>query len=223
MKLSSHANDLFQAFDQPGCPICRLTADSVHGYLDSLVYEYVNKPATHMAVRAARGFCTIHAWHALEHINASGLGIALLYEGLVRNMLKDMGEIQPGDGRRQLTQAANALKPRAACPACEHRDKVEGHLLRNLLEHLDQPAFAEAYERSAGICLPHLRLALDLGGMTAAKVQLVAVQQAIWGRLQRDLAEYIRKSDYNVNEELGAEGDSPWRAIGQMAGIKDLR
>jgi len=223
MKLSSRANELLHAFDEPGCPVCRLTADSVHGYLDSLVYEYVNKPATHMAVRAARGFCTIHAWHALERINASGLGIALLYEGLVRNMLRDMGEVQPGDGRRQLTQAANALKPRAACPACEHRDTVENHLLRNLLEHLDQPGFAGAFGQSAGLCLPHLRLALDVGGQTAAKVQLVAVQQAIWGQLQVELAEYIRKSDYNVNEALGPEADSPRRAIALMAGIKNLR
>ena len=224
MKLSSRANELLHAFDESGCPVCRLTADSVHGYLDSLVYEYVNKPATHMAVRAARGFCTIHAWQALEQITASGLGIALLYEGLVRNMLKDMGEVKPGDGRRQVTQAANALKPRAVCPACEHRDTIEGHVLRNLLEHLDQPEFAAAFERSAGICLPHLRLAIDGSGPAGAKAQLIALQQQIWGRLQRDLAEYIRKSDYRfASEEMGEEADRRRRAIEQMAGIKNLR
>ncbi len=59
MALSSRAYELLQAFDQPGCPICRLTADSVHHYLEALMYEYVNEVPTHMAVRAARGFCPI--------------------------------------------------------------------------------------------------------------------------------------------------------------------
>lgn len=224
MTLSSRAHELLQVFEQPGCPVCRLTADSVHGYLGSLVYEYVNKPPTHMAVRAARGFCTTHAWHALEQINASALGIAVLYEGLIRNLLNDMGAITPESGRRQLGQAAGALKAQAACPVCQHRDTVEDHILRNLLEHLNQPAFAAAFGRSAGLCLPHLRQALDRSGQHAAKATLVAVQQTIWAALQHDLAEYVRKNDYRFADEvMGDEGTSPRRAIESMSGMKGIR
>ena len=224
MKLSSRAHELLQAFEQPGCPVCRLTADSVHGYLGSLVYEYVNKPPTHMAVRAARGFCTTHAWHALQQINASALGIAVLYEGLIRNLLKDMGEITPDSGRRQVGQAASALEPRADCPACQHRDTVENHVLRNLLEHMDQVDFAAAFAGSAGLCLPHLRQALDQGGQHTAKAALLSLQQEIWAALQRDLAEYIRKNDYRfADEEMGDEGTGPRRAIEGMAGVKGIR
>jgi hypothetical protein len=224
MKLSSLAHKLHDSFDQPGCPVCRLVADSVHHYLWSLVYEYVNKVPTHMAVRAARGFCTNHAWHVLEHINASHLGIAILYEGLVRNMLKDMGEITPDSGRRQLNRAANALNSRAECPGCTHRATVEDQLLRNLLEHIPQTGFAEAYSRSAGLCLLHLRMVFDQPKHTAEKTHLVAIQQQIWGRLQHDLAEYIRLSDERYSEEdMGVAGTSPRRAIEQMAGKKNLR
>jgi hypothetical protein len=224
MKLSSHAYHLSQAFDQPGCPICRLTADSVHHYLEALMYEYVNKPPTHMAVRAARGFCPMHAWHVLEQINASALGIAILYEGLVRNMLKDMGEVTPDSGRRQVAQATSAIKPREACPACTHRDTIENHLLRNLLEHLKQEEFANRFRQSAGLCLPHLRQALDQQGAMAAKALLITIQQDIWSRLQRDLAEFVRNNDYRlIREEMGDEGTSPRRAIEQMSGFKDLR
>jgi hypothetical protein len=224
MKLSSHAYYLSQAFDQPGCPICRLTADSVHHYLEALMYEYVNKPPTHMAVRAARGFCPMHAWHVLEQINASALGIAILYEGLVRNMLKDMGEVTPDSGRRQVAQATSAIKPREACPACTHRDTIENHLLRNLLEHLKQEEFANRFRQSAGLCLPHLRQALDQQGAMAAKALLITIQQDIWSRLQRDLAEFVRNNDYRlIREEMGDEGTSPRRAIEQMSGFKDLR
>ena len=224
MNLSSRAHELYQVFDLPGCPVCRLTSDSVHHFIGGLVYEYVNKPATHMAVRAARGFCATHAWHALDQINASALGIAILYEGLVRNMLKDMGEITPESGRRQVGQAANALKSQGPCPACEHRDRVEDQLLRNLFEALGQDEFAEGFRASAGLCLPHLRQALDRSEPISLKARLLAIQQDIWARLQRDLAEYVRKNDYRFNEELmGDEGTSPRRAIEQMSGFKDLR
>ena len=225
MTLSSRAHQLFEAFAQPGCPVCRLTAASVHHYLGSLVYEYVNKPATHQTVRAARGFCTTHAWHALDDINASTLGLALLYEGLVRNMLKEMGEVTPSSGRRAIAQAAAVLEPRAPCPVCEHRDRVEEHLLRNLLEPLDQAEFSAAFRASDGLCLPHLRQALGARGSQAAKATLLTLQQAIWGELQADLAEYIRLSDYQyADEELTEEaGSSARRAIQQMAGRKDAR
>ncbi len=224
MALSSHAYELLQAFDQPGCPICRLTADSVHHFLEALMYEYVNEVPTHMAVRAARGFCPTHAWHIQEQINASALGIAILYEGLVRNMLNDMGDVTPDSGRRQIAQAANALKPRGPCPACEHRDIVEDHLLRNVLEYVEQADFASELRRSAGLCLPHLRLALVRPGATTAKAHLIAIQRDIWSRLQRDLAEFVRKNDYTlIRAEMGEEGTSPRRAIEQMSGVKHLR
>lgn len=224
MKLSSRAYDLYHAFEQPGCAVCRLTAASVHHYLSSLMYEYTNEPPTHMALRAARGFCPTHAWHIEDELNATALGVAVLYEGVLRTMLKEMGPVSPDSGRLQLNRVANALKPQEPCPACEHRDIVESHLLRNLLEHLTQEEFATGLRQSAGLCLTHLRMALDLNGYTASKALLVAIQQNIWQQLQRELVEYKRKSDYNLlHEGMGAEGDSSRRVIEQLSGVKGLR
>lgn len=224
MKLSSRAHNLYEAFDEFGCAVCRLTAKSVHGYLESLMYEYVNKPPTHIAVRAARGFCPTHAWHVKETIRASGIGIAVLYEGLLRTVLKEMGDVTPDSGWLQVNRAGNALKPEDQCPACEHRDTVEDHLLRNLLEYIEDDEFAAGFERSAGLCLPHLRMTLDRSGQTSAKARLLAIEQGIWSRLQGELTEYLRKHDYNfADEEMGAEGDSPLRVIEQMSGKKGLR
>jgi len=225
MKLSSRAYNLYEAFDQPGCPVCRLTLISVDHYLDSLIYEYITNPATHSVIRAARGFCHAHAWHVQDQINASALGIAVLYEGLMRTLLRDMGEVSPGDGKRQVTQAANALKPQAECPACIHQVTVETHLLRNLLEHLDQEEFAEGFKRSAGLCLPHIRQALDQPGDTAAKAHLLSIQQVIWAQLQHQLEEFIRRHDYRFANEMTNDevGTSPRRVIEQLAGSKGIR
>lgn len=224
MTLSSRAHDLFQAFKEPACPVCRLTSDSVHHYLFSLTYEYVNKPPTHEAIRAARGFCNEHGWHVIQEFNNTGLGVAVLYSGLLRNLLKDMGEVEPNGGRRQVASAASALQPRADCPACTHQATVEDHLLRNLLQHMNQDDFAAGFRDSAGLCLPHLRQALNGPGKIAEKSALLAAQQAIWARLQADLEEYIRRNDYTlIREKMGREGDSPRRAIESISGLRGIR
>ncbi|NDJ75625.1 MAG: hypothetical protein GYB65_05140 [Chloroflexi bacterium] len=224
MKLSSRAHELFEAFKLDGCPVCRLVLDSVYHYLDSVIYEYVNKPATHEAVRAARGFCPTHAWRIQHEINASALGVAVLYEGIVRHMLKDMGDITPQSNRRQVMQAASALEPRQECPACTHQRIVEEHLLRNLVDYLDQPGFAGAFRETDGICLPHLRQALEMGGNPAGKAHLVSIQQDIWTQLQQHLAEFRRKRDYQyADEDMGEEGSSPRRAIEGTVGLSGIR
>jgi hypothetical protein len=224
MTLSSRAHALYEAFPKPGCPVCRLTLDSVHHHLDSLIYEYVNKPATHEAVRAARGFCPKHAWHVQDEINASALGIAVLYEGVIRHLLDDMGTVPANGGRRHVSQAESALQPRGACPACEHQARVEDHLLRNLLSHITQPQFAEGFRGSAGLCLPHLRILLEQKGSAEQKAQVLAIQQEIWRTLQGQLAEFIRKHDYRFTAEgMGEEGSSPRRSIEALSGQKGLR
>jgi hypothetical protein len=224
MPLSAHAHQLLEAFEQPGCPVCRLTLDSVHHYLFSLTYEYVNDVPTHQAIRAARGFCNEHGWHVIDAFNNTGLGVAVLYSGLIRNLLKDMGQVDPDGGRRQVRRAAGALEASGECPACTHQARVEEELLRNLLEHLDQEAFAAAFGQSAGVCLPHLRQALDGRGQVAAKARLLSAQQAIWARLQAHLDEFIRKNDYRfADEKMGEEGDSPRRAIASISGTRGIR
>jgi translation initiation factor 2 beta subunit (eIF-2beta)/eIF-5 len=123
-----------------------------------------------------------------------------------------------------VSQATSALQPREPCPACTHQATVEDHLLRNLLEHLDQAEFADALRRSEGICLPHLRQALDGSGQVQDKARLIAVHQAIWSDLQRDLAEFMRKYDYRfATEGMGDEGTSPRRAIESTAGQFGIR
>ncbi len=224
MKLSAHAHNLLAAFAQPGCPVCRLVDDSVHHYLSSLLYEYVNEVPTHEAIRAARGFCPTHGWHIRERFSASALGVAILYSGMLRHLLDDMGPVKPDSGRRQLAQAARALEARAECPACIHRTRVEEALLRNLLEHLVQEDYARAFGQSAGLCLPHVRQVMLLPGLMAPKAILLTAQQAIWSQLQADLAEYVRLNDYRFAEEdMGDAGDSSRRAIENISGGKGVR
>jgi hypothetical protein len=175
-------------------------------------------------VRAARGFCPTHAWHIQDELNASALGIAVLYEGVVRTVLKDMGDPNPRGGKKEVAQALSALTPQAPCPACTHQATVEEHLLRNLLEHLHEAEFAASFGQSEGLCMPHLRQALEnKHGRPVAKAHLIAIQQAIWEKLRSDLEEFRDKHDYQrANEIMGDEGTSPRRAIEQTVGARGL-
>ena len=75
------------------------------------------------------------------------------------------------------------------------------------------------YEASDGLCLPHFRDVLAQPAPGPAPALLVAAQRAIWSRLDGELEEFLRKSDYRFQKEpFGAERDSRQRAISAVSG-----
>jgi len=80
---------------------------------------------------------------------------------------------------------------------------------------------AEALQTSDGICLPHLRLALGYVRNDSICDQLLTIHRDKLARLRTELAEFIRKNDYQAFQEgFGAEGDAWLRAIGMIAGSR---
>ena len=78
--------DFLQYFAQPGCLVCNLIERDVHRYLDSLMYEYVNAPMTHEAMRASRGLCGQHSSQLVDY-GASVLGISILESAILDEIL----------------------------------------------------------------------------------------------------------------------------------------
>ena len=75
------------------------------------------------------------------------------------------------------------------------------------------------YEASDGLCLPHFRDVLAQPAPGPAPALLVAAQGAIWSRLDGELEEFLRKSDYRFQKEpFGAERDSWQRAVSAVSG-----
>ena len=216
MKLSSRAHDLYEAFEQPGCPVCRLTLASVHQYLDSLIYEYVNKPATHAMVRAARGFCPRHGWHIENELNASAFAIAILYEGLVRTLLKDMGNPGPNGGRRQVNQAGTPSRRRRPVRPASTRGRSRSICCATCWSTSSRTRSRSGSTVPPGcacrICARCLR-----STPTPGPARVLAGQQAIWSRLQADLSEFVRKHDYRYGTDaMGEEGTSAPRDRGHL-------
>ena len=98
-------------------------------------------------------------------------------------------------------------------------DMEEGCLAALRENLLGDDGLLALYSRSDGLCLPHFRQALSRIGDEAVFTALVGAQRAIWRRLEDQLSESIRKSDYRFSEEeLGEEAGSWLRGIAAIAG-----
>ena len=96
------------------------------------------------------------------------------------------------------------------------RDETESRLLKTLLKGLSDDAFVTAYAASDGLCLPHLRLALDNASNERVFRELRARALQTEEQLIAHLNDTIRKHDYRFRHEpAGEEKGSPERA-GQL-------
>jgi len=227
--------DLRDALALPGCPICRVSAEAINRYLDGLIYEKVNDPGLRAALRDARGFCQRHAWGLDRH--GAALGAAIMMRDVVRTLQKALADarfrsvplfsltrvqetLDAQQPRSSTLEVVAALGPQAPCPICAYEAEVEGGLMVSFLENLQgEEGLLAAYRASSGFCLSHFRQVIARVSDEAVYGAIVEAHQAIWARLERQLSELIRKSDYRYSDEpLGDEGVSWLRAIAAIAG-----
>lgn len=224
-----------EACRESGCPVCRLEQQSAERYLDHHFYESVNSPPWRDQLRASHAFCHEHAWLSVNKRLGDALGFSIIYHDVVNNLLKQLHETersprspQPGTSlTRQFSEALHnvlektltALTPRKRCPACEHRDQITRDVLSTLVEDLLTPDMTGALQGSDGLCLPHLNLALGYITNDSVYESLLSIQRSKLEDLKDELAEFIRKNDYQAHKEgFGKEGDAWLRAIAMVAG-----
>lgn len=222
MQRSPQYYDLMERFTRPGCPICKLLQRDVGRYLDSLRYEYLNDVPTVKAMRAARGLCNDHSWQFADTKGNAG-AIALLY-GHALDALTSVEAARSGFNLlRGKASAAQALEPEASCPACQHLDTMQTHLIEVFAGFLSEDRFVEAFRASEGLCLPHVGLALREIDRPKEADLLLTIQRERWVALQAELDEFIRKSDLHYRDEtFGEESDSWRRALVAIAGERGI-
>jgi len=222
--------ELVEALAEGGCPICRLAAKRVAGYLDALLYEHVNDPGLRHETRRSQGFCQRHAQELVEL--GDGLGVALIYRDIVEALTKRLKgfrprRLHPLSPRRVLgplpaaERLAEELAPEARCPACQMEEEAEKRYVGALVKHLAEPDFLASYRGSSGLCLGHFQRALRLARSEEALATLVEGQAQVLERLDGELAEFIRKHDYRFQDEgFGEERDSWIRVVEKMVGTR---
>jgi Family of unknown function (DUF6062) len=199
-------------------------------------YEYVNDPGFRSEIEAAWGFCNVHAQQWLLH--AHPLGTALIYEAVLGRVSADLKRLRHDDGflanasslfglgkGRTSDAAGGELRPDGQCPACRMREQQERTAVDVIIEGLGDPSFRAAYLASYGLCLSHLRLALEMVTNQEDFATLRDHAVAKYDQLSGQLREIIRKHDYRFRDEpTGEERGATERAVRQIAsdpGIED--
>ena len=147
---------LLRDLAEPGCPACRRGAWSEDRYEFGFIYEHHGDRYTLAHLRASLGFCAAHTRRLLRRHEAQWV-MPLVYAEVVRAAREDLGP----------RSTAPAVRP---CPMCESQGQVAGAFLRALVVALRDPHVAETYEKSDGLCLPHLCNALRDRDHTATVV-----------------------------------------------------
>jgi DNA-binding transcriptional MerR regulator len=89
------------------------------------------------------------------------------------------------------------------------------------VEGLKNQELMEALRASDGLCLHHLKQALEQVKDGSSCEQLIALQREKMISLRQELDEFIRKNDYqNFQEGFGKEGDAWLRAVAMVVGKK---
>ena len=209
---------IMEACRERGCPLCRLEQQGVERYLDHQLYENVNSPAWRDQLRASYGFCHEHAWLGVNKRLGDALGFSILYHDIVNSLLKALDE-DTSSRRNRVERMVASITPGKRCPACEHRDEITRDLLSALVEDAHTPEMKAALRDSEGLCLPHLRLVLNSAKEISVYESILSLHQAKLESLKHELAEFIRKNDYQVIQEgFGSEGDAWLRAIRMVVG-----
>jgi hypothetical protein len=222
---------LLEAFGKGGCPVCGLMQRSSTAYLETLFYEQVTDVGTRRKLRQTRGFCTWHMWEA-RNIKAAPLGVAIIAQDLLEEELTRLSALQRHPigpfvanlsshkmSLHALIAFLRAWRQRGMCPACQVAVEHERHGLETLLASWLEGHFAERFDASGGLCLPHVVRMIEQHASHPALNALIEAQRRKYARLVAELEEFSRKHNYRFADSLwGAESDSWLRAIEMMAG-----
>lgn len=227
--------ELLEACQQPNCPICRLVDRATLHYLEMVFYEHVNDISLRAQLRDSLGLCRQHAWQAVQGSVADPLGVAIIYHDVFTNVLRRLpkngpeavnregllARLEPAARRLQdaVRKAVQALTPSQPCPACQQQAIADEMYLNGVRKYLDDERLQQVLRASDGLCLPHLRGALERAPDEAGFSLLLAAHRQRWAALDAELEEIIRKADYRFSgERSGSEADAWRRAIAAAVG-----
>ncbi len=222
---------LVEACARPGCPVCRCVQDAAAGHLRALLDEHVTDPASRARLTEAWGVCATHA-AALRRLPEVGLGVAIVYEGLLARAgaWVDACCRAGGAGRRGWrallrAPAASGVRrlPRARCHVCAELARTERRLLETLVASAGEGELGAALGRSTGPCLPHLELAVALAEDGGAVDRLLAVVRPRLERLREELRAFIAKHDHRARAPFTEAEAQAWpTALELVAGAAEV-
>jgi uncharacterized protein YjeT (DUF2065 family) len=106
------------------------------------------------------------------------------------------------------------------CAPCRQLERARDAALLHLFGLLERSEGREVFERGYGLCARHAAAALALRPPQPVRAFLWKVEDARLETLEREVAEYARKSNWHARDEpMGAEASAPERAVRRFSGF----
>jgi len=188
--------DLLDLLEKPECPACAIAHRSIDDFLSVAFVEELTMPEFRNPLRASLGFCRLHSGYvrAAARVRLKAMGIAVVYEDLLALVQEHLRQ------RR-------AVPLISGCPLCRLQQDLEAYAVQLIADYCHDSEFQNAYELSAGVCLPHLKGLLQLLD-TDARNFITHSHQKKLGTLLMHLQEFIRKHDYRFSREKLTEHEA---------------
>ena len=213
------------------CFLCVLEDEIERKFVDTYLSELVMDASARNKIIESRGFCNYHFYKMLIAANkpgsSDGHGIALIANSVVEQLLLDMRKLS-----RYKNAFRNMLSSEEKCPACIHLAAFTYMYIQKVIElfSLQDEAFMKLFKESKGLCIPHFAaLTRTIEEKSAGQAQnvikiIIEVEEKNLGRLNSELAEYIRRQSYEFSEqERRAVEDVVWKSVGKLVGRHGLR
>jgi hypothetical protein len=213
----SDAQSIFElrlACQKPGCPVCFLVQRAGARYIESIFSESLLDPEVRQKLVVSRGFCYNHTWLSIHLKLSDALGQAILFKDLVSDIQNKLSN----HANQNDSQFISTLETTKSCPACQIENETEERVVHSLKDALKDPIFIKDLSQSEGLCIPHLTVLLPKLDKKR-KTMIIDLQKSRLQKIELELAEFIRKSDYRFHDEIiGKEGDSYKRAADLLRG-----
>ncbi len=216
------------------CPICFAQGQAVFDFFARWQYTLSTSDVAQRASMSSRGFCPVHTWQFQQM--ASPLGISEGYAPLIEASAAELRRLAgiAGEAPERIGAHIDALLPGIeTCAACRVLRETETGQIDRVLTQISTPSGREAYSRSEGLCLPHLRAAL----MAAAALPILAAspegqagefllreQIRILEEISEDMRSYTLKRDALRRQLTNSQEENAWkRALVQLVGERTAR
>ena len=197
MAVDKHVNffALHKASKESGCPLCRIIADRAERYIDNMLFEHVSDRPFRALHRAAGGFCSFHSRNLVSF--RDGLAVAILGRDILEERIASFQKKRP-------------WSPKALCPICIERDRMEEEYLSFLAASCgsspEENELRLAFTGSEGLCAPHYsKLLFTPKGKSRSVAQwLREFHEAKFRELKKRVDQFIELSAYGRQGEFAA-------------------
>jgi hypothetical protein len=216
---------IIEAFSSEGCPLCAMLRrdefDSLCQWV-GLSEERAKDSAQRKQLLTADGFCNYHFWRFQQmstHYGSAGIAIQLIEKllGILRThkqkCFADVIRYKGGHSKIQLNDN------NAECPLCCELCEKERVYLKELLAILKQNEYRSRYEKSCGLCIPHLMKVIDYIEDVLLLKYLFETEIDQLEKVKTDAASFVSKRYPPLRWEQTDNEKSSWfRAIEKIIG-----